>query len=114
MRLRQSKEFDEVFRRSQRSTDKWVTVLARRNSKGGLARLGLAISKKCARKAVERNRIKLIVRESFRHNKDCLRGLDLVIVGRKGPEKGERRLFTKSLRHHWRVVSERCRKCCGG
>ncbi len=110
MRLRQSKEFDEVFRRSQRSTDKWVTVLARSNRKG-LARLGLAISKKCARKAVERNRIKRIVRESFRHNKHCLRGLDLVIVGRKGPEKGERRLFTESLRHHWQVVSERCRKC---
>ena len=99
-----------MFRRSQRSTDKWVTVLARRNGKAS-ARLGLAISKKFARKAVDRNRIKRMVRESFRHNKNFLRGLDLVIVGRKRPEKNERCLFTQSLRHHWQVVSERCRKC---
>lgn len=110
MRLRHSKEFEEVFRRSQRSTDKWVTVLARRNGKDS-ARLGLAISKKCARKAVDRNRIKRMVRESFRHNIECLRGLDLVIVGRKRPEKGDLCVFTQSLRHHWRVLSERCRKC---
>ena len=99
-----------MFRRSQRSTDKWITVLARRNGKAS-ARLGLAISKKFCRKAVDRNRIKRMVRESFRHNKISLRGLDLVIVGRKRPEKNERCLFTQSLRHHWQVVSERCRKC---
>ena len=110
MRLRHSKQFDEVFRGSKRSTDKWVTVLARRNGKD-LARLGLAISKKCARKAVERNHIKRIIRESFRHNIDCLRGLDLVIVGRKRPEKNETDLLNSSLQHHWQIVSERCTHC---
>lgn len=109
MRLRHSRQFGEVFRRSRRSSDQWVTVLARENG-AGLARLGLAISKKCARKAVERNRIKRIIRESFRHNVDRLRGLDLVIVGRKRPEKNETGLLSTSLNHHWQVVSERCKR----
>ena len=70
--------------------------------------MGLAISKKCAPKAVQRNRIKRIIRESFRHNQNSLRGLDLVIVGHNRPNQSEQSLLVRSLLEHWRVVSERC------
>ncbi len=110
MRLRHSRQFDEVFRCSKRSTDQWVSVLARGNG-SELARLGLAISKKCARKAVERNRIKRTIRESFRHNIGRLRGLDLVIIGRKKPKNDELGLLSSSLDKHWQVVSKRCEIC---
>lgn len=45
-------------------------------------RLGLAISRKVARTAVARNRIKRAVRERFRHRQDELGGYDLVVLGR--------------------------------
>ena len=46
------------------------------------ARLGLAISKKCAKRAVDRNRIKRVTREWFRTND--LRGMDVVVTGKRG------------------------------
>lgn len=44
------------------------------------ARLGISVSRKVSPQAVRRNRIKRIIRESFRHNFGHLRGLDIVLV----------------------------------
>jgi len=46
------------------------------------ARLGLAIAKKRARKATTRSRLKRIARESFRHRRTALRGLDIVVMNK--------------------------------
>ncbi len=40
--------------------------------------------KKSVKLAVERNRIKRQIRESFRHNQTILNGVDIVIVARRG------------------------------
>jgi len=45
-------------------------------------RLGLAISKKAAKKAVTRNKIKRTIRESFRLNQARLQDWDVVFVAR--------------------------------
>lgn len=42
------------------------------------------IGKKSVKLAVERNRIKRQIRESFRLNQDNLTGWDIVVVARKG------------------------------
>lgn len=47
-------------------------------------RLGLVIAKKNVRLAVHRNRIKRIVRESFRHHQHELPSADIIILARKG------------------------------
>jgi len=47
-------------------------------------RLGLVIAKKNVAKAVDRNRIKRVLRESFRHNQGLLPALDIVILARSG------------------------------
>ena len=47
-------------------------------------RIGITVSKKVGN-AVERNRIKRIIREYFRHRKDSLTGIrDINIIARKG------------------------------
>ncbi|MBJ9974463.1 ribonuclease P protein component [Pseudomonas sp. S75] len=60
-----------------------LLILAREN---GLdhPRLGLVIGKKSVKLAVQRNRLKRLMRDSFRLNQSSLAGLDIVIVARKG------------------------------
>nr|WP_232233491.1 ribonuclease P protein component [Pseudomonas putida] len=62
---------------------KSLLILAREN---GLdhPRLGLVIGKKSVKLAVQRNRLKRLMRDSFRLNQQSLAGLDIVIVARKG------------------------------
>lgn len=48
------------------------------------SRLGLVVSKKNISKAVERNRVKRVIRESFRKNKSQIPNLDVVVLIRKG------------------------------
>jgi ribonuclease P protein component len=48
------------------------------------ARLGLVVSKKHLKRAVDRNRFKRVVRESFRHHQEQLKGLDIVVLARNG------------------------------
>ncbi|MFF7707274.1 ribonuclease P protein component [Pseudomonas sp. NPDC007930] len=47
-------------------------------------RLGFVIGKKSVKLSVERNRLKRVIRESFRHHQQQLAGWDIVIVARKG------------------------------
>ncbi|AIZ34926.1 ribonuclease P protein component [Pseudomonas sp. K1(2024)] len=60
-----------------------LLILAREN---GLdhPRLGLVIGKKSVKLAVQRNRLKRLMRDSFRLHQHSLAGLDIVIVARKG------------------------------
>lgn len=47
------------------------------------ARLGLAISKRASKLAVERNRLKRLLRESFRRMRDRLPPVDVVVMARE-------------------------------
>jgi len=78
-RLRTSKEFGRVFADPVRSSDRFFTILARPNDVG-TARLGLAISRRAAKRAVDRNRLKRIARESFRQK--ALPAWDFVVTAR--------------------------------
>ena len=46
-------------------------------------RIGLVIAKRVAKTAVSRNRIKRVLRESFRQNQEQLKGLDIIIIARQ-------------------------------
>lgn len=60
-----------------------LLMLARTNSCEH-ARLGLVIAKKSVRRAVDRNKVKRIARESFRAHRAQLGNLDIVVLARKG------------------------------
>lgn len=76
-------------------------MLARRNDRRETARLGLAIAKKHVRLAVDRNRVKRLIRESFRRQRNSLKGLDIVVLARPGIEKVDNPTLFASLQQHW-------------
>jgi ribonuclease P protein component len=111
-RLVAPEEYSWVFQKPFKSADDCFTVLSRSRGSGS-ARLGLAISKKNVKRAVDRNRIKRVIRESFRHNRLALDGLDVVVLGRRGMENRTNLVLFDSLSRHWKTISEKnvgCRK----
>ena len=84
-RLRQSVEFDQVFNKNEaRHSTSSLLFLAKPNQQG-FNRLGMVIGKKNIPLAVDRNRIKRQIRESFRQfSTDNKTGVDVVVLARPG------------------------------
>lgn len=69
-------------------------------------RLGLAVAKRRVRRATARNRLKRVVRESFRAVAPSLPPVDIVVLA--GPAAGatnNAKLFA-SLEQHWQRILE--------
>ena len=90
-----------------------VRVLARSNRLGG-ARLGMAISRKRVPKAVCRNRIKRVIRDSFRHHRRELGDLDIVVLSGPGLGRVGNAELRRLLAGHWSHLSLADSKRRGG
>jgi ribonuclease P protein component len=99
-RLTDAASFGRVFRKARRSRDKMFTVLTTENP-GNEARLGMAISKKHCRLASDRNRLKRIIRESFRQHRAELGGLDIVVLNQSDTQQADNKALFDSLAAHW-------------
>jgi len=71
-------------------------------------RLGLAISRKVARTAVARNRIKRVIRESYRHWQQRLGVLDIVVLGRSGIAGRSKRDLNAAVEKLWIELIKQC------
>jgi len=105
-RLLNAADYGRVFDKPVKSSDRFFTVLARQNDVRN-PRLGLAISKRNARHAVTRNRIKRIVRESFRRSSFAGNNDFVVMVTAAGARADNQNLF-QSLDKHWQTIQSRC------
>jgi len=100
VRLLKKADFDRVFRQAAKSGDRFFTVLYLPNELG-YARLGLAVSRKSARSAVVRNRIKRMIRESFRLNQHSLTSLDIVVISRPQLAYQDTTALLAAMQKHW-------------
>ena len=108
-RLLQSRDFVNVFTATQcKSSDACWTVLATANHRQH-PRLGLAITKKKVSNASARNRLKRLVRESFRHHKEYLKGLDIVVLCQHRASAMSNETLFNSLHNHWLNLAQRCK-----
>jgi ribonuclease P protein component len=106
-RLLKPAQFRHVFAGSERVTDRYFTVLGASNSHGQ-ARLGLAISRRAARRAVARNRIKRVIRDSFRQRRASLPAIDIVVMARPVAADVEREELRRALDKLWQRLVKRC------
>jgi ribonuclease P protein component len=82
-RVRKRQDYVRIYAQGVRRYSRRFTIIMCRNS-SGVRRLGTAVSKK-AGNAVQRNRIKRLLREFFRMNKSRLPdSQDIVIIAKKG------------------------------
>ena len=107
-RLLTARDFRYVFDDPQRSSSQFLTILARHNGRG-YARLGLIVSKKTDKRAVERNRVKRLARESFRLHQELLTGLDVIVLSKQGIDKKDNSEIFSDLDRHWKKLT-RCKK----
>ena len=99
-RLLTASQYTFVFNDAKRFGNASLTVLAREN-KLGYARLGLAISKKCAKRAVDRNLIKRVFRESFRLNQHSLPSVDIIAMCKPSAVKLEKVTLRHQIDRQW-------------
>jgi ribonuclease P protein component len=104
-RLLLAAQYQRVFRHCEvKANDRFITVLAISNDLR-YPRLGMVVSIKAAGNAVKRNRIKRLLRESFRLHRELLARFDLVVLVRPGISSLSNRQLLKALDTHWRRIS---------
>jgi len=70
------------------------------------ARLGIAVSRRVSKRAVDRNRIRRQVRESFRLWRERLEPMNYVVVARSVARNADRRVLREKLEHLWQRFSD--------
>lgn len=109
LRLTQAIEFQQVFKNNFRSSDACLTILVGKNA-GDLPRLGFAIARKQVPKAIQRNALKRLFRESFRKNWKRLPARDMVIMVRREILSRDAAELRGALDQHWNSIIEQCDK----
>jgi len=105
-RLGKSSDFQRVFNdKTLQLSGGGLSILARGNRLDH-ARLGMVVSSRVARRAVARNRIKRVIRESFRLQQARLEGWDVVVVARTGAVRQSNRELFASLEGHWKKLEQ--------
>lgn len=103
-RLTEGKQYQQVFAKGKRRGDRYFTILTTPNS-AGTARLGMAVARRQLPRAVDRNRLKRLIRESFRQHRAELAAYDIVVLVRAEAGRADNSQLHAALARHWRRLS---------
>jgi len=106
-RLTCGAQYRGVFANAQRFADRYFTLLVG-NDRTSQPRLGLAVAKRVAPRAVDRNRLKRLIRETFRINQTTLPNADVVVMVRPIACHTDSATLAASLNHQWQRISRQC------
>lgn len=110
LRLLGAADYQPVFKNARHKvSSQYILILAVANTLAR-PRLGLVIAKKNVAKAVQRNRVKRIFRESFRHNQRLLPALDIVILTRSGLDSLSNELVHTNIERLWQELINKARR----
>ena len=106
LRLLTPAQFKSVFSNPIKASSAEITLLAIPNSEQH-PRLGLTVAKRYVKRANQRNRIKRVIRDSFRLNQHNIPHLDIVVLVRNGVMEMENAELNKLIEKLWRKLSRR-------
>ncbi|MCW5582873.1 MAG: ribonuclease P protein component [Gammaproteobacteria bacterium] len=93
-------DFQSVFAKSNKVTYRYLVALCKNNQKPH-ARLGIIVAKRHVNLAVNRNRLRRIIRESFRYHKEALKGLDIILLLRSECTDLDKKILRNDVDHLW-------------
>ena len=104
IRLVNSKQYSKVLGKGKTQRNPLFVMVSLPNG-AQKGRLGITVSKKVSKKAVARNRIKRLIRETYRHCHARLPSEDIVIIARAHAAKADNRLIRETLTKQWAKIS---------
>lgn len=102
-RLVSKADYKSVFDESKKFSEKHLLILFRPNQKS-YARMGLIVGKNISKSAVVRNRIKRVIRESFRHIQSKLNNVDVIVIARQQCDKLSKENLRKGIDQLWKKL----------
>lgn len=106
-RLRRKWEFDQLYGQGSRLGNSFFGITVKPNGLDG-PRLGLAVASKPFGGSVGRNRLRRLIRESFRLSQQRLPAADIVVSCRPAARTAGHGQLRASLAALWDKVSARC------
>ncbi|CAA0110768.1 ribonuclease P protein component [Zhongshania aliphaticivorans] len=110
LRLLNASEYQAVFDESRLKVSTAELLFLARINKLGRARLGLVIAKKNVRLSVQRNRVKRVIRETFRLNNHKLQGIDIIVLARRGLGDIDNKQLHEICNQLWYQLEKRAEK----
>jgi ribonuclease P protein component len=107
--LRTGAQFQGVYRQGRRFGNELLTAAVCANPTG-IPRLGLSIAARTVGNAVARNRLRRVIRESFRLRQLELPAVDIVIGARNAARSAESDAVRASLGKLWTQIIDSCAK----
>lgn len=115
-RLLTSEQYSQVFDTvDERVSSRYFlflvhTQVGSNELKLGHGKLGIIVAKKNIRHAVQRNRIKRLLRESFRHKRSSLPNIDIVVLAKKGADALDNEQLASELQYLWKKLTRKLNK----
>lgn len=107
LRLLNAFDYSNVFQGVQlRVSSKNFLILAKNCNKPE-ARIGIIVAKKNVKLAVQRNRLKRQLRETFRKQREVMPSLDLVLLAKKGADLNTNASISEELDYLWRKLKRK-------
>lgn len=107
-RLTSKHDFAVVFASPIKTTNRNLLALYKRNQFSH-PRLGIILKKTIVKQAVKRVLLRRIIRESFRHHKDTIEGLDIVVLLRSECTPFDKSKFREMVDKLWQVIAAKSR-----
>jgi len=106
-RLLNADDFAQVFDHNRVKVANTSLLILAKPTHGSQSRLGIVIAKKNIATAVQRNRLKRVVRETFRQRQFKI-PLDIVFLARRGAAGLCTHKLTQLLNKSWDRLDDRC------
>jgi ribonuclease P protein component len=108
-RLRRAAEFRQLYASGRRLGSELFTAVVRPNQLA-TARLGMSVAARSVRRAVDRNRVRRVIRESFRARALALPSVDIVVGARSAAQAASNARLRESLDRLWQKIANTCER----